>query len=39
MALPSSRDITLAEGTQIPSTLLNNLQDMIIGGKTGPEVV
>ena len=39
MALPSSRDITLAQGTQIPSTLLNNLQDMIIGGKTGPEVV
>ena len=30
MALPESRDLTLATGTQIPSTLLNNVQDAII---------
>lgn len=35
MTLPTTRDITLAPGTQIPSTLLNNLQDMIIGGRFG----
>ena len=35
MALPIDRDITLANGTQIPSTLLNNLQDMIIDRKHG----
>ncbi len=39
MALPLTRDITLASGTQIPSTLLNNLQDMIIGGKSGPRTL
>ena len=37
MTLPLTRDITLASKTQIPSTLLNNLQDMIIGGKHGPK--
>lgn len=36
MTLPTSRDLTLAPGTQIPSSLLNNLQDAIIGGKHGP---
>lgn len=35
MALPTTRDVTMAPGSQIPSTLLNNLQDMIIGGKHG----
>lgn len=39
MTLPSSRDITLATGTQIPSTLLNTLQDMIIGDKHGPKTI
>lgn len=33
MALPNSRDITLAPGTQIPSSLLNNLQDFLIDGR------
>ncbi len=35
MALPTSRDITLASKTVIPSTLLNNIQDMIVGRKHG----
>ena len=35
MALPNSRDITIAPGSQIPSTLLNNLQDFIISGGHG----
>ncbi len=35
MALPTTRDITLAPGSQIPSTLLNNLQDAIISGAHG----
>lgn len=39
MTLPLTRDITLALGTQIPSTLLNTLQDMIIGGKHGPKTI
>jgi hypothetical protein len=33
MSLPNSRDITLSPGTEIPSTLLNALQDMIVGGR------
>lgn len=33
MALPQSRDITLAPGTQIPSSLLNNLQDFLVDGR------
>ena len=36
MTLPLSRDVSFAPGTQIPSTFLNNLQDMIIGGRHGP---
>jgi hypothetical protein len=39
MTLPGSRDITLASGTQIPSTLLNNLQDMIIGSKHPTRII
>lgn len=35
MALPFTRDVTISSGTQIPSTLLNNLQDMVVGGKHG----
>jgi len=35
MTLPLSRDITLANGTQIPSTLINALQDAIVGGRHG----
>lgn len=35
MALPNDRDATISSATQIPSTLLNNIQDMIIGGKHG----
>jgi hypothetical protein len=35
MALPVSRDLTFAPGTQIPSAVLNNIQDMIIGGRHG----
>ncbi len=35
MALPQSRDITIAPGSQIPSTLLNNLQDAIVARTHG----
>jgi len=35
MALPQDRDATLAPGSQIPSALLNNIQDMIIGARHG----
>jgi hypothetical protein len=34
--LPTSRDITASSGQQIPSTLANNIQDMIVGGRHGP---
>jgi hypothetical protein len=33
MALPDSRDITLGGGSKIPSSLLNALQDQVIGSK------
>lgn len=33
--LPEERDATLAPGTQIPSALLNTLQDMIVGARHG----
>ena len=39
MALPLSRGITVVSGGQIPSTLLNSLQDSIIGGKHGPKTL
>lgn len=35
MALPTSRDVTFAPGSQIPSSVLNNIQDNIIGAKHG----
>lgn len=36
MSLPTSRDITLSAGSsQVPSALLNNLQDAVVGNKHG----
>jgi len=35
MGLPVTRDITAAADVQIPSTLLNNLQDAVVGAKHG----
>lgn len=35
MALPLTRDETLIAGSQVKSSLLNKLQDMIVGGKHG----
>lgn len=37
--LPSSRDFTLAPGDPVPSTLLNTLQDQIIGDKHSSRVL
>ena len=33
--LPTSRDVTLVADAEVPSSLLNNLQDCIVGGKHG----
>jgi hypothetical protein len=35
MALPTSRDVTLAPGSQVPATLLNNAQDAIVRHELG----
>lgn len=36
MSLPSSRDITINSGDPIPSSLLNKLQDCVVGRKKPP---
>lgn len=40
MALPGSRDLTLIDGVSfIPSSVINNLQDCVVGGKHGNKVL
>jgi hypothetical protein len=40
MALPTSRDLTVVDGaSKVDASLLNNIQDCIIGGKHGSIVV
>ncbi len=39
MALPNTRQLTLNPSDPVPSSLLNALQDCIVGGKYGPSII
>ncbi len=39
MALPESRDKTFVDGADIPPEVLNNIQDSIVAGKHGDQVL